>query len=91
MPETSKRLIIMSYPFGQFIKDKCPENEITAKCNPREGRCAEGIKKAKQVENQKEEIEKMINMYGHDHQSFIEDVVTEDFLILCANYSYPVR
>jgi predicted nucleic acid-binding Zn-ribbon protein len=36
----------------------------------------EVIKKAKQVEIQKEEIEKMINMYGHDHQSFIEDVFT---------------
>ncbi|WMT49138.1 MAG: hypothetical protein RE472_08730 [Thermoplasmatales archaeon] len=36
----------------------------------------EVIKKAKQVENQKEEIEKMMNMYGHDHQSFIEDVFT---------------
>jgi predicted nucleic acid-binding Zn-ribbon protein len=36
----------------------------------------EVIKKAKQVENQKEEIEKMINMYGQDHQSFIEDVFT---------------
>ena len=36
----------------------------------------EVIKKAKQVEIQKEEIEKMINMYSQDHQSFIEDVFT---------------
>ena len=49
---TSIDVDIANYPFTtikpnvgiSFIKDKCPENEITAKCNPREGRCAEGIR-----------------------------------------------
>ena len=49
---TSIDVDIANYPFTtikpnvgiSFIKDKCPENEITAKCNPREGRCVEGIR-----------------------------------------------
>ena len=49
---TSIDVDIANYPFTtikpnvgiSFIKDKCPENEMTAKCNPREGRCAEGIR-----------------------------------------------
>ena len=49
---TSIDVDIANYPFTtikpnvgiSFIKDQCPENEITAKCNPREGRCVEGIR-----------------------------------------------
>ena len=49
---TSIDVDIANYPFTtikpnvgiSFIKDKCPENEITAKCNPREGRCVGGIR-----------------------------------------------
>lgn len=49
---TSIDVDIANYPFTtikpnvgiSFIKDQCPENEITAKCNPREGRCVGGIR-----------------------------------------------
>jgi ribosome-binding ATPase YchF (GTP1/OBG family) len=49
---TSIDVDIANYPFTtikpnigiSFIKDKCPEAEINAKCNPREGRCIEGIR-----------------------------------------------
>jgi len=49
---TSIDVDIANYPFTtikpnvgiSFVKDKCPENEINAKCNPREGKCLDGIR-----------------------------------------------
>ncbi len=49
---TSIDVDIANYPFTtikpnigiSFIKDKCPENEIHAKCNPREGKCINGVR-----------------------------------------------
>ncbi len=49
---TSIDVDIANYPFTtikpnvgvSFIKDKCPENEINGKCNPREGKCINGIR-----------------------------------------------
>jgi ribosome-binding ATPase YchF (GTP1/OBG family) len=49
---TSIDVDIANYPFTtikpnvgvSFIKDKCPESEINAKCNPREGKCINGTR-----------------------------------------------
>lgn len=49
---TSIDVDIANYPFTtikpnvgiSFVKDKCPESEINAKCNPREGKCLDGIR-----------------------------------------------
>ena len=49
---TSIDVDIANYPFTtikpnigiSFIKDICPENEIHTKCNPREGKCIDGIR-----------------------------------------------
>lgn len=49
---TSIDVDIANYPFTtikpnvgvSFIKDKCPEDEINEKCNPREGKCINGIR-----------------------------------------------
>jgi hypothetical protein len=49
---TSIDVDIANYPFTtikpnigiSFIKDKCPEDEIHAKCNPREGKCIDGVR-----------------------------------------------
>ncbi|WP_337859896.1 YchF-related putative GTPase [Ferroplasma sp.] len=49
---TSIDVDIANYPFTtikpnvgvSFIMDKCPESEINAKCNPREGKCINGIR-----------------------------------------------
>ncbi len=49
---TSIDVEIANYPFTtvkpnigiSFIKDACPETEIKAHCNPREGKCIEGVR-----------------------------------------------
>jgi ribosome-binding ATPase YchF (GTP1/OBG family) len=49
---TSIDVDIANYPFTtikpnvgiSFVKDKCPEDEINAKCHPREGKCIDGTR-----------------------------------------------
>jgi len=49
---TSIDVDIANYPFTtikpnvgiSFVKDKCPEDEINAKCHPREGKCINGTR-----------------------------------------------